>query len=58
MGTSGTPNRLSVNGNTFDLTTPEGRFAANAYAYFLLAEDERTANEILRTLERVEGKRQ
>lgn len=47
---------LTANGNRFDLTTPEGRMAARAYAYTVGAEgDTQTKRAILRVVKRDDG---
>jgi hypothetical protein len=45
-----------VGGNTFDITTPEGRMAARAYAFMVAAEgDEQTKRVILKKVGRDDG---
>lgn len=47
---------LMVNNNAFDISTPEGRMAARAYAYTVAAEgDEATKRRILRIVGRNDG---
>lgn len=52
MALSNINSSLTVNGNTFDLSTPEGRFAASAYAYHIMCDDGELAASILKQIER------
>lgn len=51
-----TETTLFVEGNTFDLTTAEGRMAARAYAFMVGAQgDEQTKREIMKRVGRDDG---
>lgn len=51
-----TTKTLMIGGNAFDITTPEGRMAARAYAYTIAAEgDEETKRKIIRVVGRNDG---
>ena len=41
------PDRLIVNGNSFDVTAPDGRFAARAIAFWIMPDDPKQAEQIL-----------
>ena len=47
---------LFVGGNVFDITTPEGRMAARAYAFMVAAEgDEETKRALMKRVGRDDG---
>lgn len=51
-----TSTTLMVDGNHFDITTPEGRMAARAYAYTVAADgDTETKRKILKVVKRNDG---
>lgn len=51
-----TETTIMVDGNSFDVTTPEGRMAARAYAYTVAADgDEQTKRRILQIVKRDDG---
>lgn len=51
-----TTKTLMIGGNAFDITTPEGRMAARAYAYVIAAEgEEEIKRKILRIVGRNDG---
>jgi hypothetical protein len=51
-----TTKTIMVDGNAFNILTPEGRMAARAYAYTIAAEgDEETKRRIIRIVGRNDG---